>query len=199
MTTNKVLFSATVVMAIVAAAGCCRKPSTDDTSASGAGGTAATAATTDPAAAAAQNPDWRMKCPQADQVQGGTAIGTHDCGIHTDPDQNSQHKAGLARGTMVNIIASKGNWYCIDFPCATGLCPGWVETKDVERRAFPVVIRDSGVVATPDAAAITPPTPEAGTPVKPDAATPTGAAGGGGGSSKTPPAGSRPPTIKLPK
>jgi hypothetical protein len=207
MTRQRMLFGATVVLAVVAAAGCCKKK-TDDSTAQTTDDAAPTATATDTAAAQI-NPDWKTKCPQADRPEGGTAIALRDIGIHPEPDQNVAHKAGIPRGTFVNVLGVKGTWYCVDYPCTErGLCPGWVEQRDIEKRYMPIdagYYRDAAVTVeagptTVDAAAAAPVdagrptiTLDAGRTTTPTTTTTTTTTG------NRPPPGGRPPLGKLPR
>lgn len=80
--------------------------------------------------------DWKTKCPGAVNEEKGSVELTRASQIYKERDTNGEKLHKLDAGTWVNLLGSVETWTCIDYPCAPGkLCPGWVETRDVQREA----------------------------------------------------------------
>jgi hypothetical protein len=156
MRTTNLLLTATVALTVFAVASCCNKKVEEATADDAA---AAPTVEESPAEVPTEiNPMWKTKCPEADRPLAGTVTATKNLTVYNAPKDGSDRIGSIGPGTWVNLLGSKQNWYCVDFPCKVGeLCPGWVEERYTQRKTTTV---DAAVVdatvATADAAVALP-------------------------------------------
>lgn len=139
----KLVLTTTAVMLSVAMMSCCKKKKDTEEEPSAVPTETAEPETPVPSAEG----DWKTKCPGAEKEENGSVQLVRASQVYKERDVTSEKLQKLDTGTWVNLLGSVETWTCIDYPCAPGkLCPGWIETRDVQR-----VAADTKVDTTKDA------------------------------------------------
>ena len=104
--TRGLVAGAAVTVALLAMAGCCKDKKDEEADIPPL--EPIVVAQENPVPTAAPDPEWKMKCPEADRPESGTITVTRTLNIYKSPAATSERLSSISPSTWANLLGASG-------------------------------------------------------------------------------------------